>query len=142
MEARVLLVDDEPDFVAPLLKRMKRRGIDITAAGSGEEALELLDSDPVDVVVLDLKMPGMGGLETLREIKRRHPLVEVIMLTAHANVQDAMCGMNCGAFDYLLKPIELEQLLYKIDDAFKLKSIRVARQETTQDPVGSVEPDD
>ncbi|MFH0945177.1 MAG: response regulator [Planctomycetota bacterium] len=137
MEARVLLVDDEADFVAPLLKRMKKRQIDIAAVGSGEEALEFLRHEPVDVVVLDLKMPGMNGIETLREIKSRHPLVEVIMLTAHANVKDALEGMKCAAFDYLMKPIELEQLLYKIDDAFKLKTIRQSKQ----GPAGPGEPD-
>ena len=129
-KAKVLLVDDEADFVAPLMKRMKKRGVDISAVGAGEDALNALRDSQVDVVVLDLKMPGMDGIETLREIKDRYPLVEVIMLTAHANVKDAILGMKCGAFDYLMKPFDLEQLLYKIDDAFKLRVIRLAKQDS------------
>ena len=124
---KVLLVDDEAGFLDPLLKRLRRRGITTAASNSGEEALQRIVTEPPDVVVLDVKMPGMGGLETLREIKRNHPLVEVIMLTGHASVEAAIEGMELGAFDYLMKPLELEDLLHKIQDAHEKKSLQEAK---------------
>jgi len=120
---KVLFVDDEIDFLETLLKRMKKRGVDVTGVGSGEDALSFLDTNQVDVVVLDVRMPGMDGIETLREIKRRHPLVEVIMLTGHANLEVAIEGMELGAFDYLMKPMDIDELLYKVEDAYKKKSL-------------------
>jgi DNA-binding NtrC family response regulator len=120
----VLFVDDEMDFLETLMKRMKKRHVDAAGVKSGEEALESLNQSPVDVVVLEVKMPGMDGIETLREIKKRHPLIEVIMLTGHASVEVAIQGMELGAFDYLMKPIEIDQLLYKLEDAYKKKSIQ------------------
>ena len=124
-EIKVLLVDDEHDFLMPLKKRLDRRGLDVAIAGSGEEALHALEGRPVDVVVLDVKMPGMDGLEALRLIKRRWPLTEVIMLSGHANIEVAIRGMEMGAFDYLMKPVELDELRYKLEDA----SMRKADQE-------------
>lgn len=121
---QVLLVDDEVDFLETLMKRMKKRNVDITGVKSGEEALFALDLNGVDVVVLDVRMPGMDGIETLREIKRRHPLVEVIMLTGHANIEVAVQGMELGAFDYLMKPMDIDELLYKVEDAHKNKLIQ------------------
>ncbi len=121
---QVLLVDDEVDFLETLMKRMKKRNVDITGVKSGEEALLTLDQDSVDVVVLDVRMPGMDGIEALREIKRRHPLVEVIMLTGHANTEVAVQGMELGAFDYLMKPMDIDELLYKVEDAHKNKVIQ------------------
>ncbi|MFH1242423.1 MAG: response regulator [Pseudomonadota bacterium] len=120
----VLLVDDEEDFLETLMKRMKRREVNVAGVKSGEEALERLHRDPVDVVVLDVKMPGMDGIEALSEIKRRYPLVEVIMLTGHANVEVAIQGMELGAFDYLMKPMDIDELLYKVQDAYKKKRIQ------------------
>jgi len=120
---KVLFVDDEIDFLETLLKRMKKRGVDVTGVGSGEEALSFLDTNQVDVVVLDVRMPGMDGIETLREIKKRHPLVEVIMLTGHANLEVAIEGMELGAFDYLMKPMDIDELLYKVEDAYNKKSL-------------------
>ena len=120
---KLLFVDDEIDFLEALLKRMKKRGVDVTGVGSGEEALSFLDTNQVDVVVLDVRMPGMDGIETLREIKKRHPLVEVIMLTGHANLEVAIEGMELGAFDYLMKPMDIDELLYKVEDAYKKKSL-------------------
>jgi DNA-binding NtrC family response regulator len=121
---QVLLVDDEVEFLETLMKRMKKRNVDITGAKSGEEALIALDQNQVDVVILDVRMPGMDGIETLKEIKRRHPLIEVIMLTGHASVEVAVQGMELGAFDYLMKPMNIDELLYKVEDAHKSKSIR------------------
>ena len=120
----VLLVDDEEEFLETLVKRMKKRNVNATGVKSGEEALELLDQHPVDVVVLDVRMPGMDGIEALKEIKRRHPLIEVIMLTGHASVEVAVQGMELGAFDYLMKPIDIDELLYKLEDAHKNKLIQ------------------
>jgi DNA-binding NtrC family response regulator len=121
---RVLIVDDEEDFTDTLTKRLKMRQIRVDGVYSGSQALDFLDEDPVDVVVLDVRMPGMDGVEVLREIKQRYPLIEVLMLTGHANVEVAIEGMRLGAFDYLLKPIEIDQLLYKLQDAYQKKSIQ------------------
>ena len=121
---QVLLVDDEVEFLETLMKRMKKRNLDITGVKSGEEALTSLNQNPVDVVILDVRMPGMDGIETLKEIKRRHPLIEVIMLTGHASVEVAVQGMELGAFDYLMKPMNIDELLYKVEDAYKSKSIQ------------------
>ena len=128
MEAlRVMLVDDESEFLETLVKRLKKRDLNVTSAGNGEEALRRLDENPADVVVLDVKMPGMDGIAVLREIKSRHPLVEVIMLTGHANVEVAIQGMELGAFDYLMKPMDIDELLYKIQDAYQKKTIQEAK---------------
>jgi DNA-binding NtrC family response regulator len=122
--SNVLLVDDEVEFLETLVKRMKKRNVKVVGVKSGEEALEFLSQNPLDVVVLDVRMPGMDGIETLREIKKRHPLVEVIMLTGHANMEVAVQGMELGAFDYLMKPMDIDELLYKVQDAQKKKSIQ------------------
>ncbi len=119
----VLLVDDEEEFVNTLTKRMNKRNVKASAVKSGEEALGFLEQHPTDVVVLDVKMPGMDGIRALREIKERYPLTEVIMLTGHANVEVAIHGMELGAFDYLMKPMAIDDLLYKIQDACKRKSL-------------------
>jgi DNA-binding NtrC family response regulator len=120
---KVLFVDDEIDFLETLMKRMKKRGVDLDGVGSGEEALKFLHEQPVDVVLLDVKMPGMDGIQTLREIKKRFPLVEVVMLTGHANVEAAIEGMELGAFDYLMKPMAIDELLFKLQDAHQRKSL-------------------
>jgi DNA-binding NtrC family response regulator len=120
---KVLFVDDERDFLETLMKRMKKRGVDASGVNSGEEALAWLDESPPDVVVLDVKMPGMDGIEIWREIKKRRPLIEVIMLTGHANVEVAIEGMELGAFDYLMKPMAIDELFYKLQDAYKKKSV-------------------
>ena len=119
-----LLVDDEAEFLDTLLKRLRKRNVEAFGARSGEEALAFLDDRPVDVVVLDVKMPGMDGIQALREIKKRDPLLEVIMLTGHASMEVAIEGMELGAFDYLMKPINIDDLLYKIQDAYKKKTLQ------------------
>jgi len=123
-EFSVLLVDDEKDFLETLLKRLLKRRIKATGANSGEEALKILKETPPDVVVLDVRMQGMDGIQTLKEIKKIRPLVEVIMLTGHANLEVAVEGMEAGAFDYLMKPTDVDELLYKLEDAFKRKKIQ------------------
>jgi DNA-binding NtrC family response regulator len=123
---RTLLVDDENEFLEPLVKRLRRRKIDVRTAASGEAALEMLAAEPVDVVVLDVRMPGMDGIQTLREIKARDAQVEVIMLTGHASIEVAVEGMELGAFDYLMKPMNIDELVYKLQDAHKRKQLREA----------------
>ncbi len=116
--ANVLLVDDEIPFVETMSKRLKKRDLDIISAFDGPAALQRLkESTAIEVVILDVKMPGIDGIETLRLIKRDFPLVEVIMLTGHATVESAIEGMKYGAFDYLMKPCDLEQLVAKVSEA-------------------------
>ncbi|MFH1137593.1 MAG: response regulator [Pseudomonadota bacterium] len=119
-EAVVLLVDDEVAFVDTMIRRLDKRGFSVIPAYSGEEALQKLGGSggsSVEVVVLDVKMPGMGGEEALIEIRKKHPLVEVIMLTGHATVDSAIEGMKRGAFDYLMKPSDMDVLVAKIKSA-------------------------
>ena len=121
---KVMLVDDEVGFRETVSKRLKKRKVDLVAVGSGEEALEHLRVERVDIVVLDMKMPGMDGIQTLRAIKTVDPLIEVVILTGHASLEAAKDGMSLGAFDYLMKPVDLDELLYRIQDAYKRKSIQ------------------
>ena len=118
----ILLVDDEEDFVEMLSMRLEVEGDKVTAAYDGKTGLDLLDNVPIDVVILDIKMPGMDGIQTLREIKRRHPLVEVILLTGHGSTETAIEGMKLGAFDYLLKPADFEELQKLLAGAKKKKA--------------------
>lgn len=123
MSAKILLVDDEAPFVEALSKRLEKRGLTVSPAYSGKEALEKLDQDTtIDVVILDVKMPGMDGIETLKAIKSMHPLVEVIMLTGHATVESAIEGMKLGALDYLMKPCDMEVLMSKVQEAYDKKT--------------------
>jgi len=116
--ANVMLVDDEVPFVETMSKRLKKRDLDIVTAFDGQSALQRLkEGTAIEVVILDVKMPGIDGIETLRLIKRDFPLVEVIMLNGHATVESAIEGMKYGAFDYLMKPCDLEQLLSKVSEA-------------------------
>jgi len=119
--ARVLLVDDEKDFVEMLSLRLLESGEKVSAAYSGKECLDRLENTSIDVVVLDIKMPGMDGIETLREIKKRFPLVEVILLTGHGSTETAVEGMKLGAFDYLMKPADFDDLTAKLEGARKRK---------------------
>jgi DNA-binding NtrC family response regulator len=118
---RVLLVDDEKDFVEMLSLRLNEVEEKVTVAYSGKECLETLKNKEIDVVILDIKMPGMDGMETLREIKKRFPLVEVIMLTGHGSTETAVEGMKMGAFDYLMKPADFDDLTAKMEAARKRK---------------------
>ncbi len=116
--AKVLFVDDEVPFVEAMSKRLTKRELEVVPAYDGEAALKkLAEDDTFEVVILDVKMPGMDGIETLQEIRRRFPLVEVIMLTGHATVESAIEGMKIGAFDYLMKPCEIEHLMSKVQEA-------------------------
>jgi DNA-binding NtrC family response regulator len=129
----VLIVDDEEDFLETIINRLKKRDIDATGSRSGEEALEVLKVKPFDVVVLDIKMPGgMDGIDVLKEIKKLYPLTEVILLTGHASVETSIDGMKLGAFDYLMKPIKLEELLKKIAQAIEKKDAQEQKVRSVQ----------
>ena len=132
----VLFVDDETDFVNSLIKRMQRRNIKAYGVHSGEEALDFLAGDDIDidVVVLDVRMQGMNGIETLKTLKRRYPRIEVVMLSGHANLAVAKEGMEMGAFDYLMKPVRIDDLLYKIEDAFQKKYLNEEQNGTQSNP--------
>ncbi|MCA1960824.1 MAG: response regulator [Desulfomonile sp.] len=119
---KVLLVDDEGPFVDALSRRLAKREMDVVGALSGPEALQKLQEDHrIEVVILDVKMPGMDGIQTLKAIKAEHPLVEVIMLTGHATVETAIDGMKLGALDYLMKPCDIDVLVAKVQEAASKK---------------------
>jgi DNA-binding NtrC family response regulator len=122
---RILIVDDEEDFREAIIKRLRARKVEVEGANSGLKALEMLDNKDFDVVVLDVKMPGMDGIETLREIKLKKPLVEVIMLTGHASVESGIQGMQLGAFDYVMKPVALDDLMDKLRQAYERRAVQL-----------------
>jgi len=122
MKARILIVDDEQEFVLALSERLTIRDYDVTTSFSGDDAIEKVSHYSFDVVILDVLMPVRDGIEVLREIKRIKPLTEVIMLTGNATVETAIEGMKLGANDYLMKPCETEELVRKLDSAFKKKT--------------------
>ena len=124
---RILIVDDEERFRLTLGKLLKVRELDVTTLGSGPEALEVLKQEQYDVIVLDVRMPGMDGIETLAEIKKLNPNIEVIILTGHASVDAAVDIMKLGGYDYLLKPCSVEELIEKIEAAFERKQAREQR---------------
>ena len=132
---KVLIVDDERDFVEMFSLRLQETGERVFTAYSGKECLDILEGEDIDVVVLDIKMPGMDGIEALREIKKRHPIVEVILLTGHGAIETAVSGMKLGAYDYLLKPADAVEMAQKLEGARKRKDeqeerIRKAEQRT------------
>ena len=124
MEAmKIMLVDDEERFLSTTKKLLTKKGIDVVTATSGAEALEILQHKYIHVVILDVKMPGMDGNETLQEIKKQFPLVEVIMLTGHATVESAIDSLKSGATDYLMKPTEIDELIAKAREAFRKRQM-------------------
>lgn len=128
----VLVVDDEEEFREMVIKRLSKREIIAEGAESGEQALERIRRGDIDVVLLDVKMPGMDGVEALRQIKQMMPLIEVVMLTGHASVESGIDGMKLGAFDYLMKPMEFETLLQKLSEAYERKRIQQDKIEQAQ----------
>ena len=122
MNIKLLLVDDEEIFVNTLAERLEARGFDTTVAFDGDSAVAVVRENYIDVVVLDVLMPGKSGIETLKEIKLAQPLTEVIMLTGNATVETAIEGMKLGAYDYLMKPTETADLVEKITNARKRKA--------------------
>ncbi|MBU1610932.1 MAG: response regulator [Proteobacteria bacterium] len=123
----VLLVDDEHRFRQVLFKRLSHRGLNMFEAENGSQAIECMEESPSDIVVLDVKMPGMNGIETLQILRKRFPSSEVILLTGHASTEDGIAGIKAGAFDYLTKPVEIEHLEGKIQQAYD-KILRIREQ--------------
>jgi DNA-binding NtrC family response regulator len=121
MKIQILLVDDEKDFLEPLTQRLQIRNFHVETALSGESALDRIQRNDLDVVVLDVLMPGKDGIETLREIKKRRPLLQVILLTGHATVEAAIEGMKLGAYDFLVKPADVKNLAEKVIQAHAIK---------------------
>ncbi|MCP3872761.1 MAG: response regulator [Desulfobacteraceae bacterium] len=115
---KVLFIDDETDFIDVLIKRLEKRRISGQGADCGEAGIALLENIQVDIVVLDVCMPGMDGIHTLQTIKNKWPFIEVLMLTGHACMNTAKQGMDAGAFDYLIKPIDIDELIFKLEDAY------------------------
>jgi len=115
----ILLVDDKEEFVSALSNRLLLHGMEVHTATKGEDALAILQEKTTDVVVLDVVMPGMGGLETLRRIKETYPHIQVILLTGHASTKEGIEGMRLGAFDYLMKPVDIEELIAKMKASIK-----------------------
>jgi len=107
---RVLIVDDEGQFVDAVVERLRLRGFDANGVTGGHEAMELLHQKPYDVVLLDVKMPGLGGLEVIKKVKEEWPDLQVVMLTGHGSSQDAEKGMELGAFEYVMKPVNIDDL--------------------------------
>jgi DNA-binding NtrC family response regulator len=122
-EMKMMLVDDEERFLSTTQKLLSKKGYDVLTASSGAEALEKLRLHNIHVVVLDVKMPGMDGMETLKAIKKTFPLVEVIMLTGHATVESAVDGLKSGATDYLMKPTDVKDLVQKAETAFEKRQV-------------------
>jgi DNA-binding response OmpR family regulator len=116
-ECKVLLVDDEEDFVATLAERLEMRGLKTLVATDGGEALAVVAGEHPHVVVLDVMMPGLGGLDVLRHLRATHPEVQVILLTGHGSTKEGIEGMKAGAYDYLMKPVEINQMVDKICQA-------------------------
>jgi len=133
MKPRLLLVDDEEMYLEYLSKRLINQQYDVTKCLSGEEALERIGDFDFDVVILDVLLPGMDGIETLREISKISPLTEVIMLTGHASLESGLEGMKLGAFDYLRKPYNTEELIAKINQACERKAEQEERIRLTME---------
>jgi two-component system OmpR family response regulator len=124
---KVIVIDDEVDFVDTMVKRLKDKGLESYGAMNGPDGLELVESKDPDVVVLDVKMPKMSGIEVLREIKKKKPLTEVIMLTGHGSVEAGIQGLQLGAYNYVMKPVPFNELLNLIVQAYDRKLIEQER---------------
>lgn len=130
--AKVLLVDDEEEFISTLSQRLETRDLNVTTASSGQEAVELTDQQDFDAILLDITMPGMDGIETLKRIKEKHPEAEIIMLTGHGSIASTVEAMKSGAEDYLEKPVDMPELLAKIKEARDKHVLILQRQSKEQ----------
>lgn len=124
---KILLIDDEEVFLNTLLERLTSRGFEVQGVTSGEKGLDIMSGQSFDVVVLDFRMPNLSGLEVLQVIKKRWPETEVIMLTGHASAKAGIEGINLGAFDYLIKPAPVEELIRKIYQAVESRAVRTVK---------------
>jgi DNA-binding NtrC family response regulator len=120
---RVLAVDDEERFLTSLAKLLAKKGYQVETATGGAQALSILTDHDVDVMILDVKMPGMDGMTTFKEAKKIRPLMEVIMLTGHATVDTALEAIKIGAFEYLMKPCAIDELIEKVKQAADRKGL-------------------
>jgi DNA-binding response OmpR family regulator len=118
-QLKILLVDDEQEFVSTLAERLELRGMQVEIATDGEMALSIIETDPPQVVVLDVMMPGLSGMEVLGRIKAIDPRIQVVLLTGHGATKDGIKGMQLGAFDYLIKPVDIDELIEKLNKAVK-----------------------
>ncbi|AMK10943.1 MAG: sigma-54-dependent transcriptional regulator [Pseudodesulfovibrio sp.] len=125
---RILVVDDEHDFLKLIKRRLTKRNVDVETVTNGEDALAFLAEHPVDVVILDVRMPGLSGIDTLKEIRKRFRDLEVIMLTGHGSMQSGIEGINLGAYDYILKPFSIDNLLDRIRAAHEHARLRIERR--------------
>jgi DNA-binding NtrC family response regulator len=126
--ARILLVDDETDFTDTMSQLLRTRGYQVTAVNGGESAIKALGQGRYDVMVLDLKMPGMDGMATLKEAKKLELFTETLILTGHATVDTALEAIKLGAYDYLTKPCDIDELVQKIQGARKKKDAAEERE--------------
>lgn len=124
----ILLVDDEVAFANNLLKLMSKRGYDVVVVYNGADAVNMVGEKEFDVIILDMKMPGMDGIATLKEIRKKAPLVEVVILTGHGSVESGIEGMQLGAFDFLMKPVSIDDLQEKVSEAYQRKLIQRERE--------------
>ncbi len=118
-KVKVLLVDDEKEFVETLASRLQMRDVEANTVLNGEQALSALEEEEPDVIVLDLRMPGMDGIEVLKKVKESYPNVEIIMLTGHGSEKDEEIARSLGVFNYMKKPVDLKKLMSQIKGAFK-----------------------
>lgn len=131
---KVLFVDDEVDFLEVMVKRLKKRDVDATGLSDGNNVVELIEKNNYDIVVLDVRMPGCkSGIDILKDIKKCRPLVEVIMLTGHALLDVARDGIANGAFDYMVKPADIDELFYILNDAYQKKTIQESKIRNIED---------
>jgi DNA-binding NtrC family response regulator len=124
---RILLVDDELVFANNLLKLLSKRGYDTVVVYNGTDAVNMVGEKEFDVIILDMKMPGMDGIATLKEIKKKTPSVEVVILTGHSSVESGIEGMQLGAFDFLMKPVSIDDLQEKVSEAYRRKLVQGER---------------
>ncbi len=113
----ILLIDDEEEFISTLAERLELRGYQCRTAGDGESGIQMIENERFDIAILDLMMPGLNGLDTLRQIKTTNKELPVILLTGHGSTKDGMEGMRLGAFDFLIKPLDIYVLIEKIKSA-------------------------
>jgi DNA-binding response OmpR family regulator len=132
LHAKVLLVDDEEEFLRTLSQRLEMRGLKVTGATRGEVAVDLADKQNFDAIVIDLAMPGMDGLETLKKIKESHPDAEIIMLSGQGSIKTSIEAMKLGAEDFLEKPVDMKELLSKIDE-MKNKRILILEKQSMEE---------
>ncbi|MBI4774255.1 MAG: response regulator [Deltaproteobacteria bacterium] len=126
---KVLLVDDEEEFASTLAERLRLRDIVTLVANDGEQALRILETERPRVVVLDVMMPGLGGLDVLQRIRNKHPEIKTILLTGRGSTKDGIKGMRLGAYDYMMKPAKIEELIEKMKEAFEASKLETDSSE-------------